>query len=162
MTRQVLPQVVSRINTEEVLELHAYPDPLSPNGEPWTNGYGHAGSDVYPGQVITEAQADHWLIVDIAKAADAVEALLPGRLDDYQFGAVLDLAFNAGVDALRTSTLRRRILMGESPAVVIPQELPRWVHGANGKVSSDLVARRAWFVKFAQTPEPSGTPPPKP
>ena len=47
-----------------------------------------------------------------------------------------------GVGALQRSSLRRRLLSGEDPELVIAEELPRWSRG-DGRQLAGLVRRRA-------------------
>jgi GH24 family phage-related lysozyme (muramidase) len=129
--------------------LNAYPDPAS-GGAPWTIGYGHTGAEVMPGLTITQEQAETWLKQDVAEAAGAVDRLLSGvTLTARQRESLISFCFNVGAGALEGSTLRRRCLEGESPAVVIAQELQRWCKGPNGPVEG-LKRRRAAEVQHAQ------------
>lgn len=73
-----------QLKRDEGLRLIAYPDPISylattgkGSGEPYTIGYGHASSDVYPGLVWTEAQADAALDDDIQHAIALLDAHIP-------------------------------------------------------------------------------------
>ena len=98
----------------------------------------------------SQEQADAWLEQDAAKAAGAVERLLSGvALTPCQRDALISFCFNVGAGALERSTLRKRLLAGEAPAVVIAQELPRWCKGPNGPVEG-LKRRRAAEVAHAQ------------
>lgn len=58
----------------------------------------------------------------------------PGRL-----AAITDLAYNIGVGALRSSTLRKRVLAGQWDDV--PAQFRRWTRGG-GRVLPGLVRRR--------------------
>jgi GH24 family phage-related lysozyme (muramidase) len=137
------------LKTWEGCRLSAYPDPAS-GGAPWTIGYGHTGPDVVPALTITQQQADSLLQTDAVVAASAVERLLPGvALLPRQRDALISFCFNVGAGALERSTLRKRLLAGEAPAVVIAQELPRWCKGPNGPVEG-LKRRRAAEVAHAQ------------
>jgi len=132
----------------EGCRLAAYPDPAS-GGDPWTIGYGHTGADVVPGLVISQQQAEAWLVADAAEAASAVDQLLAGcRLTPRQRDALVSFCFNVGAGALEGSTLRRRLLGGEPAARVIAEELPRWCKGAHGPVEG-LRLRRADEVAHA-------------
>ena len=42
----------------------------------WTIGYGHAGRDVHPGMVVTQAQAVAYLRADIKAASEVVNPLI--------------------------------------------------------------------------------------
>jgi len=143
------PEGWSLLKTWEGCRLSAYPDPAS-GGAPWTIGYGHTGPDVHPGITISQSQADAWLNQDVAEAAAAVDRLLIGvTLTPRQREALISFCFNVGAGAMEGSTLRRRCLAGESSAVVIAQELPRWCKGPNGPVEG-LKRRRAAEVHHAQ------------
>jgi GH24 family phage-related lysozyme (muramidase) len=143
------PEGWTLLKTWEGCRLSAYPDPAS-GGAPWTIGYGHTGVEVVPGLTISQEQAEAWLEQDAAKAAGAVERLLSGvALTPCQRDALISFCFNVGAGALERSTLRARLLAGESAAVVIAQELPRWCKGPNGPVEG-LKRRRAAEVAHAQ------------
>ncbi|MBV2350373.1 lysozyme [Synechococcus sp. HK05] len=154
------PEGWTLLKTWEGCHLSAYPDPAS-GGAPWTIGYGHTRPDVVPGLTITQQQADLWLQKDVVHAASVVERLLPGvALLPRQRDALISFCFNVGAGALERSTLRKRLLAGEAPAVVIAQELPRWCKGPNGPVEG-LKRRRAAEVAHAEsgsTSSPSGEP----
>jgi len=148
------------LKTWEGCRLSAYPDPAS-GGAPWTIGYGHTGAEVVPGLTITQQQAEAWLQSDAAEAASAVDRLLRSvAMTPRQRDALISFCFNVGAGAMERSTLRKRLLAGEAPAVVIAQELPRWCKGPNGPVKG-LKRRRAAEVAHAEsgsTSSPSGEP----
>jgi lysozyme len=110
-----------------------------------TQGYGHTGSDVYPGAPdITEAQAMVWLRNDLAPCERAVETSVKVDLTDNQFGALVMFAFNAGIGAFKGSTLLKKLNQGNYNEV--PSELAKWNKTTiSGKkvVSNGLVNRRA-------------------
>jgi GH24 family phage-related lysozyme (muramidase) len=142
------PEGWTLLTTWEGCELSAYPDPAS-GGAPWTIGYGHTGPDVVRGLTISQAQAEAWLKQDAAEAAGAVDRLLSGvELTAHQRDALISFSFNVGAGALERSTLRKRLLAGESPTVVIAEELPRWSKGPNGPVEG-LKRRREAEVAHA-------------
>ena len=144
----LIPEGWSLLQTWEGCSLSAYPDPAS-GGAPWTIGYGHTGAEVVPGLTISQEQAEAWLQSDAAEAADAVDRLLSGEgLTPRQRDALISFCFNVGVGALETSTLRKRLMAGEAPAMVISHELPRWCKGPNGPVER-LKRRRAAEVAHA-------------
>ena len=152
------PEGWTLLKTWEGCRLSAYPDPAS-GGAPWTIGYGHTGPDVVPGLTITQQQADAFLQKYVADAASAVERLLSGvALLPRQRDALISFCFNVGAGALETSTLRKRLLAAEAPAVVIAQELPRWCKGPNGPVEG-LKRRRAAEVAHATAAEQATTTP---
>ena len=149
------PEGWTLLKTWEGCRLSAYPDPAS-GGAPWTIGYGHTGAEVVEGLTITQEQADAWLEQDVTEAAGAVDRLLRGiALTPRQRDALISFCFNVGAGALERSTLRKRLLAGESAAVVIAEELPRWCKGPRGPVEG-LKRRRAAEVAHARiaTAEP--------
>lgn len=133
-----------KIITEyEGCSLKAYPDPGT-GGAPWTIGYGHTGPDVQPGSVISQTMANGLLVVDMKKAAEAVFEYLPMASDwkPHEQAALISFTFNVGAQALKTSTLRQRLLAGEPPDGVVAMELPRW-NKSNGKELPGLTRRRS-------------------
>jgi GH24 family phage-related lysozyme (muramidase) len=144
------PKGWTLLKTWEGCRLSAYPDPAS-GGAPWTIGYGHTGPEVVPGLTISQEQAEAWLQQDAAEAAGSVDRSLPGVvLKPRQRDALISFCFNVGAGALERSTLRKRLLAGESAAMVITEELPRWCKGPHGPVEG-LKRRRAAEVEHAGT-----------
>lgn len=87
-----------QLQREEGRSKTAYLDSLSV----WTIGIGHAGSDVYPGLVWTDAQIDDVFAKDVAeKTAQVVEAL-PwfGTLNEPRQAVLLQMAFQLGTVGL--------------------------------------------------------------
>jgi GH24 family phage-related lysozyme (muramidase) len=146
----------------EGCRLVAYPDPGS-GAEPWTVGYGHIGAEVTPGLVISAAQAEAWLLQDVATAEGNVDRLLPeAGLNRWQREALVSFCFNVGAGALADSTLRKRLLEGEPAGRVLEEELPRWVKGAGGVPLPGLVRRRQQELAHSRrqdTSTPEETPP---
>ena len=81
-------------------------------------GYGHTGADVYPGQVITEAEAEALLVKDLKRFEDAVKRLITVPLTQHEFDAIVSFTFNCGEGALQDSTFRRRMNAGEEKTPV--------------------------------------------
>ncbi|MEB3275378.1 MAG: glycoside hydrolase family protein [Cyanobacteriota bacterium] len=109
-----------------------------------TIGYGHTGPDITMSHpAITQQQADDWLIADLQHFADGIHRLIPGsrQWGANQQAAVISWAFNVSLGAVESSTLRRRLLAGESAVIVIPEELPKW-NKADGQTLPGLVRRR--------------------
>ena len=109
----------------------------------WTIGYGHtvaAGHpDVVAGMTITQKQADAILAMDLVKFEAAVTEMVTVSLTQDQFDVLVDLAYNIGPGALKTSTLMKRVNAGDFDKV--PEELMKWTKGG-GKVLPGLVRRR--------------------
>ena len=110
-----------------------------------TQGYGRTGNSITLSSApITQAQADQWLAEDLQRFADGIHRLLPGShlWGANQQAALISWAFNVGLGAVESSTLRKRLLAGEPGIMVVPQELLRW-DKANGKSLAGLTRRRA-------------------
>ena len=91
----------------EGCKLEAYPDPAT-HGEPITIGVGHTGG-VKLGDVITQEQADEYLVNDVAYSAKAVNQMVSGKITQNQFDALVSFAFNLGTGNLRNSTLLKKL-----------------------------------------------------
>lgn len=83
-----------------------------------TIGYGHAGTDVKPGQKLTEGQALLLLNKDMAKAVAAVDACAHPSLTQSQFDAVCDLVFNVGPGAIAAATGTGQVLRSGDTAAL--------------------------------------------
>lgn len=90
-TMKISNDGLSLIKSYEGLKLQAYQD----SSGVWTIGYGHT-SGVYPGQVITQQQADRLLLDDIKSAEYAVRKYVKVPLNQSQYDAVVDLVYNIG------------------------------------------------------------------
>ena len=111
----------------------------------WTIGYGHTAG-VKRGMVITKAQAEAFLLADIARFESGVLKLTaPRQLTQGQFDALVSFAFNTGLAALEGSTLLRKIKAGAPDSEIVTQ-FSRWVYAA-GRRLPGLVSRRAWEAK---------------
>lgn len=128
-----------------------------------TIGYGHtsrAGApQVAPGMKISEAQADDILSRDLRIFEQGVAALLTKAKQPVaprEFDALVDLAFNIGLGALKSSSLLRAYLAGDK--ALAAQKFMDW-NKAGGRVVAGLTARRrldrAWFLE-ARLPRPFG------
>lgn len=84
--------------------LHAYADPAT-GGKPYTAGYGHTGSDVKLGMVVTQEIADKWLADDLAKAASLVSKYAPHITDQGVFDCLVDMTFNMGSAFIQNDTI---------------------------------------------------------
>ena len=91
----------------EGCKLEAYPDPAS-GGEPWTIGVGST-KGVHKGMVITQEQADEYLVNDVAYSAKAVNQMVSGKITQNQFDALVSFAFNLGTGNLKNSTLLKKL-----------------------------------------------------
>lgn len=124
------------IKSFEGCELTAYRDPVGI----LTIGYGHTGSDVVDGQVITQEQADALLASDVVVTAKGVEDSLWRSVSQHQFDALVSFAYNVGLGAFKQSTLLRFVDAGNYQAAA--DQFRLWVH-AGSEVLPGLVRRRA-------------------
>lgn len=127
---------IDLVEQSEGVRLEAYRDAVGI----WTIGYGHTGPDVYAGLTITQADAEELLRRDAHYAALGVKACVSVPLSQHQFDALVDFTFNCGLEALRTSTLLRKLNAGDYAGA--DAEFSKWDH-AGGKVLSGLTKRRA-------------------
>jgi lysozyme len=147
VTLKIGAEGLALIKSSEGLRLRAYPDPGT-GGAPWTIGYGHTGG-VRPGDTCSEAEADAWLLADVAWAEDLVNAHIGRPMTQGQFDAFASFAFNVGPGRrgvkdgfvmLATGnppTMRRAFNAGDWRRAA--DEFPKW---ANPPLAG-LVVRRA-------------------
>jgi lysozyme len=119
----------------EGCKLEAYQD----TGGVWTIGVGHTAG-VKKGDVITQEMADVMLIGDVKWAEETVKSLVTVELSQDQFDALVDFVFNEGIGNFKTSTLLRKLNMGDTLSA--SYEFQRWVKQGD-KTLAGLVTRRA-------------------
>ncbi len=124
--RQISDDGLYAIKRREGLRLTAYQD----SAGVWTVGYGHTGK-VFPGDVITQTDAAHFLREDVRWAETTISANVKVPLTQNQFDALVSWSFNVGVHNTIESTLVRRLNAGDYGAVA--SELMRWVKITNPK-----------------------------
>ena len=140
--------------------LYAYDDandqPVKPGQQvlgTLTIGYGHTGSDVFPGLVWTQDQADEALQNDVAVTSAQIGPLIKVALNDNQFSAFVCFAFNIGVHAFAGSSALATANSGDFADV--PAHIMLWNKTTiNGHlvVSSGLTKRRQAEVTLWSTP----------
>ncbi|MGK9367528.1 lysozyme [Melioribacter sp. Ez-97] len=129
----------------------------------WTEGYGHA--ILYNGKplkgeenkelayklstVKTEAEAEELLKKDVEVFEKGVNNLLKVNVNQNQFDALVDIAFNIGLGALRDSTLLKKINMGDFKGAA--EEFLKW-NKSGGKVLPGLTRRRMAEKALFETP----------
>ncbi len=109
-----------------------------------TIGYGHTGSDVFPGLTWTQQEADQALQNDVAATANQITPLITAGLNDNQFSAVVCFAFNIGLGGFAGSSALHLANSGQFAAV--PAAIGLWDKTTvNGHlvVSVGLQKRRA-------------------
>ncbi|MCW3075344.1 MAG: amidase [Flaviaesturariibacter sp.] len=98
------------IQQHEGLKLEAYQD----SAGIWTIGYGsilyEAGDPVKKGDTITIDKAFSLLTREVEEKSEAVRKVVkPGALTQNQFDALVSFAYNVGAEALKKSTLLKRV-----------------------------------------------------
>jgi len=121
----------------EGCKLEAYPDPAT-HGEPITIGVGHTGG-VKLGDVITQEQADEYLVSDVSHAANAVNQMVDESMTQGQFDALCSFAFNLGIGNLKNSTLLKKLNSGDIQGAA--DQFLVW-NKAAGHVMAGLTRRR--------------------
>jgi lysozyme len=113
----------------------------------WTIGYGHTGPGIVAGMKITLAEAIAFLQSDVAACVAFVngEHVVKVPLQQCQFDALVDFAFNEGRGALLRSTLLAKVNAGEFD--VADTEFAPW-DIADGKVCGPLEDRRIAEAKM--------------
>lgn len=127
----------------EGLRTEAYQD----SGGIWTIGYGHTGSDVFPGQVISTARAMALFVKDLRKFARGVEDLVTRPMTIRQKIAAISFGFNIGLGGLAESTFLREFNAGNDRAA--GDALLLWVKDAAGNTLAGLERRRKaerWLI----------------
>lgn len=120
----------------EGCKLKAYKCPA----DKWTIGYGHTGPDVHDGLEITQERAEELLMIDLQVACKAVNAYVTRQVNQNQFDALTDFAYNAGGGNLMNSTLLKKVNEGDFEGASM--EFARW-NKAGGKELPGLTRRRA-------------------
>lgn len=103
-----------------------------------TIGYGHT-KGVREGDVCTEDQAKAWLIDDIRETQTLLAHYVNVPVSEWEFVALVSLAFNVGVSALMKSKLLRKLNSGDREGAAeefLDFDL------ANGKRIAGLTRRR--------------------
>lgn len=105
----------------------------------WTIGYGHT-SGVKDGQTITQAQADHYLAIDIQPIEQQIRSYVTAPLKQHQLDALACFVFNVGIGNFATSTLRKLINAHDYDGAAL--QFGKWTK-ADGKDLPGLITRRA-------------------
>lgn len=115
----------------------------------WTIGYGHTAG-VKSGMAITKVDAERLLLQDLKRFEEGVEALVKVPLTSNQFSALVSFAFNCGLSALRSSTLLKKLNVGDLNGAA--REILRW-DKVNKKPVEGLTKRRKEEQQLFLTPD---------
>lgn len=100
----------------EGFQATAYPDVVGI----WTIGYGTTrvnNTPVVKGMTCTEAQAKQWMHADLKNFEFAVNSIATKPLTQSQFDACVCFAYNIGAGAFASSTVGKKIRVGNSAAI---------------------------------------------
>lgn len=150
-TLTMSPQATAFLRTIEKLRLQPYDDCSGGDVDEWvkgaTIGYGHliaqAEWDKYK-DGITKDQADDLFRSDVAPFERVVGDTIAVGLQQYEFDALVILAFNIGIAGFRNSTVAL-IINGprsELHQLALEHALMSW-NKAHGKFNAGLANRRA-------------------
>ncbi|HDS5135182.1 TPA: lysozyme [Enterobacter hormaechei subsp. oharae] len=130
---------INMLKSFEGCRLAAYQDSVGV----WTIGYGWTqpvnGVPVGKGMTITQDTADSLLRSGLVQYEKGVTGLVKVTINQNQFDALVDFAYNLGVKALEGSTLLKKLNAGDYAGAAA--EFPKW-NKAGGKVLPGLVKRR--------------------
>ena len=141
---QVSQTGINLVKKWEGLLTKAYQD----TGGVWTIGYGHT-KGVTPNMVITEKQAEQFLIEDLQDSVDWVNRLVKVPVNQNQFDALVSFVFNIGPTQFNDSTMLRKLNTKDYNGAA--NEFKRWKYD-NGRVIQGLVNRRADEEKLYRLP----------
>lgn len=132
------------IKAQEGCILHPYLDKARVPTIGWGNTIYPSGKHVTMGDpAISQGQADVYLEYAVKIVSDAVGAMIPPGLNQSQFDALVDFAYNAGTGALHGSTALRLIKANRTdPAIRTALGMWNKIH-VDGRVEvCDTLTRR--------------------
>ena len=134
------PKGIALIKEFEGLRLKAYKCP----GGVWTIGYGHTAG-VKPGMVISEAQAEEYLMADLIASEKYLNDLRLA-INQNQFDALISFFYNVGTGNFSRSTLLRKVRANPQDNSIMDEFL-KWVY-SKGRVLPGLQRRRLAEMKL--------------
>ncbi|HCU16508.1 MAG: lysozyme [Enterobacteriaceae bacterium] len=136
---QISENGINLIKQFEGCKLTAYQDIANV----WTIGYGWTqqvdGKPVTAGMTITQQKADDLLKQGVVQYENGVNTLVKVQINQNQFDALVDFTYNLGVNALKGSTLLKKLNAGDYAGAA--NEFPKW-NKAGGKELAGLTRRR--------------------
>lgn len=106
----------------------------------WTIGWGHTHG-VKKGDVITEAQAERFLDIDLGPTCDFVASTVRAPLTDNQFAALVWFCFNIGDTGFETSSVVRALNATPPRYDDVPAALALWNKITDPKTKKKVVSR---------------------
>lgn len=139
--REINQAGLNLIKSFERCCLVAYQD----QGGIWTIGYGHTDPIINDGMTITQDEAESLLKQDLQKFYH-LDDFIAELVNDNQYSALICLAFNVGLRAVKLSQTLKLINAGDNPD-------KEWMgfNKVNGVVSQGLINRRKAELKLYHT-----------
>jgi lysozyme len=142
MSQALKPNDVTSVKESEGLRLEAY---KPTKHDVWTIGWGHT-KGVFPGQVITEEEAEEFLAQDLAWVRTAIDNQVDVPLTQNMYDALVSFVFNLGEANFASSTLLKKLNSKDYKGAA--NELPRWNKQRNKRTGvmeplTGLTIRRA-------------------
>lgn len=151
MTRACNAAGIALIKRFESCRLTAYRDQRGI----WTLGWGHTGSDVYPGLTWTQEKADSVFLNDLlTRAEQPIERLVKVPVGDNMFAALCAFVYNIGQGNFGASSALSTLNQGDYTHT--PAHMLIWDHvtiQGNLVVDAGLVRRRRAEVALWLTPD---------
>jgi lysozyme len=114
----------------------------------WTIGVGHVGPEVNASTVWDMAQVNNAFCKDIQRFENAVNKLVTLKIDQAKHDALVSFCYNLGEGALKSSTLLRKLNIGDIEGAAA--EFVKWDNvRINGKLTPDAGLRRRRLAEQA-------------
>lgn len=130
---------IAMLKSFEGCKLMAYQDPTGI----WTIGYGWTQPinhvPIGQGMIITQSTAESLLLSGLVRYEKGITDLVTVPINQNQFDALVDFAWNLGIKSLACSSLLRKLNDGSYTKAA--DEFLKW-NKAGGKVMPGLVKRR--------------------
>lgn len=110
-----------------------------------TIGFGHT-KGVTEGMTCTQAQAEQWLLDDVADAEAAVNRLVHIAMSQEEYDSLVDFTFNLGIGNFAGSTLLKLLNARDIAGAV--EEFPKWDRAGGVEVAGLLKRRLAEKALF--------------
>lgn len=114
-----------------------------------TIGYGFTDPNLVSRNYLDRDEADQILRARLSSIINNISSMVRVELNPYQLAALASFAYNVGLDALRRSTLLRRLNAGDVAGAA--DELRRWIYAAGRPIEGLRRRREAERALFLRT-----------
>lgn len=138
----VSDRLIKAIKDFEGFDYKAYWDRY---GKCWTIGWGRTHNVKESDRTTPEAEHD-WLVGYLGGLEGQIRKLVRVEISKLQEEALISFAFNAGIGALGSSTLLRKLNSGDHLGAA--KEFDRWIYAGQvvlGGLISRRTEERSWF-----------------